>query len=257
MHGLIAHGGRIGRIAHERTQGAHAGQLDARGTDSLGIGVECREQTGRHGFHVPLGAGDLTGQAHTGTGHGKGAIEHVRGVDKGIAMHDTVAEELSVLQARHHMEDALLLAKGQVGLEAHQVIGGLLLVLGTQLYRRPGATSGTRVGEANGLHGAKANGVLAGARNFLGRLAGLEQIAALKVFEHHAVGRGKRLDKGLVLLLIERSVEIVAAPLLLVARLREQHVHIERGGIDDRRRRIEERKGVATDELHDLFAQRR
>ena len=257
MHGLVAHGGRIGRIAHERAQGAHAGQLDARGADSLGIGVERREQTGRHGFHVPLGAGDLTGQAHAGTRHGKGAIEHVRGVDKGIAVHDTVAEELSVLQARHHMEDALLLAKGQVGLEAHQVIGGLLLVLGTQLNRRPGATSGTRVGEADGLHGAKANGVLAGARNFLGRLAGLEQIAALKVFEHHAVGRGKCLDKGLVLLLVERSVEIVAAPLLLVARLREQHVHIERGGIDDRRRGIEERKGVATDELHDLFAQRR
>ena len=165
--------------------------------------------------------------------------------DKGIAVHDTVAEELSVLQARHHMEDALLLAKGQVGLEAHQVIGGLLLVLGTQLNRRPRATSGTRVGEADGLHGAKANGVLAGARNFLGRLAGLKQIAALKVFEHHAVGRGKCLDKGL------------AAPLLLVARLRKQHVHIERGGIDDRRRGIEERKGVATDELHDLFAQRR
>lgn len=87
-------------------------------------------------------------------------------------MHDTVAEELSVLRARHHMEDALLLAKGQVGLEAHQVIGGLLLVLSTQLNRRPWATSGTRVGEADGLHGAKANGVLAGARNFLGRLAG-------------------------------------------------------------------------------------
>lgn len=104
----------------------------------------------------------------------------MRGVDKGIAVHDTVAEELSVLQARHHMEDALLLAKGQVGLEAHQVIGGLLLVLGTQLNRRPRATSGTRVGEADGLHGAKANGVLAGARNLLGRLAGLEQIAASK-----------------------------------------------------------------------------
>ena len=181
----------------------------------------------------------------------------MRGVDKGIAVHDTVAEELSVLQARHHMEDALLLAKGQVGLEAHQVIGGLLLVLGTQLNRRPGATSGTRVGEADGLHGTKADGILAGARDLLGGLAGLEQIATLKVLEHHAVGRGKRLDKGLVLLLVERSVEIVAAPLLLVARLREQHVHIERGGIDDRRRGIEERKGVATDELHDLFAQRR
>ena len=74
-----------------------------------------------------------------GAGHGKGAIEHVRRVDKGIAVHDTVAEELGVLQARHHMEDALLLAKGQVGLEAHQVIGGLLLVLGAQLNRRPGA----------------------------------------------------------------------------------------------------------------------
>ena len=92
---------------------------------------------------------------------------------------------------------------------------------------------------------------------FLMGLNSLEQIAALKVLEHHAVGRGKRLDKDLVLLLVERSVEIVAAPLLLVARLREQHVHIERGGIDDRRRGIEERKGVATDELHDLFAQRR
>ena len=153
------------------------------------------------------------------------------------------------------MEDTLLLAKGQICLEAHQVIGCLFLVLGTKLNRRPGTTTGSRVGEADGLHGAKANSVLAGAGDLLGGLTGLEEVAALKVLEHHAVGGGECLDKGLVLILVERSVEIVAAPLLLVARLREQHVHIERGGIDDRRGSVKERQGVATDELHDLFAQ--
>ena len=153
------------------------------------------------------------------------------------------------------MKDALLLAKGQISLEAHQVIGGLFLVLGTQLNRRPGTTTGSRVGEADRLHGAKADSVLAGTSDLLGGLTGLEEVAALKVLEHHAVGGGECLDKGLVLLLVERSVEIVAAPLLLVARLREQHVHIERGGIDDWRGSVKERHGVATDELHDLFAQ--
>ena len=61
----------------------------------------------------------------------------MRGVDKGIAVHDAITEELGILQTGHHVEDTLLLAKGQVGLEAHQVIGGLLLVLGAQLNRRP------------------------------------------------------------------------------------------------------------------------
>ena len=119
MHGLIAHRSRIGRIPHERAQGAHARQLDARGTDSLGIGVERGEQTRRHGLHVPLGTGNLAGKAHARAGNGKGAIEHVWRIDKGVAVHDAVAEELGVLQAGNHMEDALLFAEGQVGLEAN------------------------------------------------------------------------------------------------------------------------------------------
>ena len=148
-----------------------------------------------------------------------------------------------------------MLAKSQICLETHQVIGALFLILGTQLNRRPGTTSGTRVGKADGLHSAKADSILAGTGDLLGGLTGLEEVATLKVLEHNAVGGGERLDKGLVLLLIERSVEIVAAPLLLVARLREQYVHIERGGIDDWRGSVKERQGVATDELHDLFTQ--
>ena len=179
----------------------------------------------------------------------------MRRIDKGVAVHDAVAEELGVLQAGNHMEDALLFAEGQVGLEANQVIGGLLLVLGAQLNCRPGTATGARVGEPDGLHGAKADGILARARNLLGRLAGLEQVTALKILSTTRIGRGECLDKGLVLFLVERGIEIVATPLLLVARLREQHVHIERRGIDDRGGRVKERQGVTTDKLHDLPAQ--
>ena len=118
---------------------------------------------------------DLTGEAHTRAGHGKGAVKNVWRIDKGVAVHDAITEELGILQTGNHMEDTLLLAKSQVGLEAHQVIGGLFLVLGSQLNRRPGATSGTRVGEADGLHGAKANGILAGTGDLLGGLTGLEE----------------------------------------------------------------------------------
>ena len=117
------------------------------------------------------------------------------------------------------MEHALLLAEGQIGLEAHQVIGGLLLVLGAQLNRRPGTTTSSRVSESDGLHGAKTDRVLTGACDLLGGLTGLEQVTTLKVFKHHTVGRSKRLDKGLVLFLVKRGVKIVATPLLLIARL--------------------------------------
>ena len=172
-------------------------------------------------------------------------------------MHDAIAEKLGILQTGNHMKNALLLAEGQVGLKTNQVIGGLLLVLGAQLNRRPGTATGARVGEPDGLHSAKADGILARARNLLGWLTGLEEVPALKVLEHHAIGRGKRLDKGLVLLLVERGIEIVATPLLLVARLRKQHIHIERRGIDNRGRGVKERQGITTDELHDLPAQRR
>ena len=160
-------------------------------------------------------------------------------IDKRVAVHDAITEELGVLKARNHVEHALLLSKGEVRLEAYEVIGGALAILRTKLHRRPRPAAASGIGEPNGLHRTEARRIATSAGNLLDRLARLEKIALLELFGHHAIGAKKRIDEGLVLLFIHRGVEVVALPFLLIARLREQHVGIERRRIDDGRRGIE------------------
>ena len=63
-----------------------------------------------------------------------------------------------------------------------------------------------------------------------------------EILLHDAVGSDELVDEALVLLAVERSVQVVARPLILIARLREEHVAIDRRGIHDGRGRVEERE---------------
>ena len=174
----------------------------------------------------------------------------MRCVDKGIAVHDAIAEEFRLREAGDHAENALLLTKGEVRLKTHEVVGGAVPVLGAQLDRGPGPAAGPGVGKADGLHGTETDRVDALACDLLCRLTCLEQVAGLEILENDALRTRELMDERLVLFAVHRRVEIVAARFgILVARLRKQDVHIERRGVDDGRCGIEKGERLSPDEL--------
>ena len=165
-------------------------------------------------------------------------------------MHDAIAEEFRLREAGDHAENALLLAKGEVRLKTHEVVGGAVPVLGAQLDRGPGPVAGPGVGKADGLHGTETDRVDALACDLLCRLTCLEQVAGLEILENDALRTRELMDERLVLFAVHRRVEIVAARFgILVARLRKQDVHIERRGVDDGRCGIEKGERLSPDEL--------
>ena len=76
----------------------------------------------------------------------------------------------------------------------------------------------------------------------------MEQVLSLKIFKHDSLRRKERLDKRLVLLAIQRCVEVVSRPLLPVARLGKQNVHIQRRRIDNGGGGVEERQRIASNQ---------
>ena len=210
MHGLIARRRRVSRVGHERAKGTRAWQPDGLETGELTIGVERGKQAGGDGFDVALGAGDLPGEPYGGAGNLEGEAERVRGVNEAVAVHDAVAQELRVLQARYHPEHATLLGPGEVGLKAYEVVGGTVRVLRTQLHCGPRAPSGPGVGKPHGLERAEAERVVAGPPHLLDGLAGAEQVSLLEVARDDALSREQGLHEGVVLLALHRAVEVVA-----------------------------------------------
>ena len=164
-------------------------------------------------------------------------------------MHDAVAEEVGVLEARNHAEHAALLRPGEVRLEAHEVIGRVVGVLGAELHHRPRTPARARVDETNGLHGPEARGIDASAGHLLDGLAGAEQIALLEILGDDAIGANELGDERLVLILVHRAVEVVAHAVVLVARLGEDDRAVEGIRVDDGRGGVKERERPRTDEL--------
>ena len=171
-------------------------------------------------------------------------------------MHDAITRKLSVLQTRNHTEDALLLAKCEIGLKAHQIVSRALGVLGTKLHRRPRTTTRCGIGEPHGFARTKTGciGTLAG--DFLNRLARLEQVFRFEVALNNAISGNELRNEGVVALFVERRVQVIAGSILLIARLAEQHIHIEGVGHDHRRRRIKECEVIGTGFVNEPLSER-
>ena len=143
-------------------------------------------------------------------------------------MHDTVPHELGMFQAGDHAEYPLLLSPLEVGLEAHDVVQGALLVLGPQLDVGPGAVAGVGVHQAHRAQGAKPHGVgTAGSHDLDGHAAlvhghgiGLFAVGVrvgpgallcpgVKVVQRGTLGRSQRRMERLILGLVEGAVQVV------------------------------------------------
>ena len=154
-------------------------------------------------------------------------------------MHDPIARKLGAFESRNHAEHASLLGKREVGLEADEVVTFAMGVLGAQLKRSPRPAARARVGEPNRLQGAEPGSVNSRTGDLLDRLACLEEILRLEFPLDHTLCPNELLGKGLVFLLAERGVQVIARA-LLVAALGEELLAIEGLRHDNGRRSVEE-----------------
>ena len=159
----------------ERAEGGGARQ-GARGfAEGERGGVQAGHESGGDGFDVAFDAGDLAGEEDFGArAQLQRGGEQRGGVDVGVAVDLSEAEELGVLEAGDEAQDARLFAELHVVLEADEVVAVGAEIFLAELHDGPGTAAGARVVEAHGLHGAEAEGVAAAARDLFDGEAGLE-----------------------------------------------------------------------------------
>ena len=224
-----------GQVLHQRTaHGIHrrGGQLFA---FQPGIQAAGRQQAAGSAFHIALKAGDLARKEHIGVlFQAQLGAEHPGRIEEGVAVHDAIPHELSVLKARDHAEHPLLLAPLEVGLEAHDVVQGAFLIFGPQLDIGPWTVSGVGIHKAHRAQGTEPHGVgtpgghdldghtalihgdgiglfAVGIRVGLSRLLG----PGVKVVQRCALCRSESRVEFLVLFLVERAVQVVGlAPVI-------------------------------------------
>ncbi len=142
-------------------------------------------------------------------------------------MHDAVAQELRIFEARDHGENALLFPEFQIRLEADEVVHGAFRRFLAQLERGPGAVAGARVGEADRLHGAESDGVVAALGHDFDGHAAFIDAGRLEVVELRGLGGDEGFVEGLVLLLVHGAVDVVVFAAHVVAGLGEGFRHID------------------------------
>src|SRR5215218_5736025 len=151
-----------------------------------------------------------------------GGVKHVIGGQVGVAMHDTHAGEVGVLEAWDSPEYAPLLAPLQARLEADDVVEAALGVVLPQLHDGVGNLAGSGVGEADGLHGSEAEGVFSAAGDGLDRETALEVQVLLEVLYGAEFGGRQVLYEGVVFFFGHRAVQVGSLTLA-----------VARGAVDD------------------------
>jgi hypothetical protein len=123
-------------------------------------------------------------------------------VQEGVAVQAAEAGELGVLQARDHAEGLGLGAVLQLGLEADHVEQGAQRIVLTQLDDGVGLDLRVaRIGQADGLHRAVAQGLAAALGHHLDGQAAVEIGDVLPVLELGLGAVDQGVDEGLVLAL--------------------------------------------------------
>ncbi len=123
------------------------------------------------------------------------------------------AYELRVGQPRDHLEHALLLAPLELGLEPHDgEVAGREVVL-PELHDREGPPPGARVHQAHRLHGTEPQRVTATAGDDLDGEAPFEEELVVEGVQLRALRGGEGAIERVVLLLVQRAVDVVVASL--------------------------------------------
>ena len=138
------------------------------------------------------------------------------------------AHELGAFEARDQAQNPRLLAESQVVLESHQVVAVGAQVLLAQLHHGVRPAPGARIDQSHRLHGAEAQRLAAAPRQLFDGQAGFEiRRLVFRDMGRHALAGEQRVEEALVLLAVERAVDVVvgAVERLAVARGAEGDVH--------------------------------
>ena len=120
--------------------------------------------------------------------------------------------EFGRFQPRNGAERLGLRAIGELGLETHHVVERAQRVVLAQLHDGAGLHRGiVRIGEADRLHRAVAQGLAAALRHHLDRQAAVEIGGVLEILEGDFFAFEQGVDEGLVLLAVERTIDVVRA----------------------------------------------
>ena len=171
--------------------------------------------------------------------------------------------EFRILEPGNAAEHALLRAMLQLGLETDDVVERAELVVLAQLHDRVrlyGRIVG--IGQADRLHRPVPQRLAAALRHHLDRQATVEiRRVGFPIFEVDLFASQERVDKGVVLFLGHRAVDVIragaAGPDLVVARLEPCDLHVDGIPVHDRRDGIEERQRAFVGEFADRIRQRR
>ena len=172
------------------------------------------QQADRGALDITFDAGDLPGEAQPRHRlEPQHAVEQARAVEEGVAVQPAEPGELGALQPGDHAEDARLLAVPQLRLEADHVVERAERIVLAQLHDGMRPLSGARVAQADRLHRPQAQRVRAARRHDLDRQAALEiRRRFLPFVELGLLAGQQRRDERLVLLAVERAVDVVGCP---------------------------------------------
>ena len=108
------------------------------------------------------------------------------------------------------------------------------LVFLAQLHHGLRPATGARVGEANRFHAAEGKRLVAPGRHHLDGKAAFEVSNVLELARRHLLGLEEGLHERVVLLLVERAVDVGGVSTLVVARSPKRPVEVDGIGRDDR-----------------------
>jgi hypothetical protein len=122
-------------------------------------------------------------------------------------MNEAISHVFSVAEGRYHAKHSLLLGDGQRSLKSHQAEDGSFAVLLAKLNDRE-AVFGS-LPEPDRAHRTKSESVIAPSRNFLDGQTTLKVLLFIRSLGEVPSGRSERMDKCVVLLPREGTVQIV------------------------------------------------
>ena len=163
-------------------------------------------------------------------------------------MHHPVTGEFRAVQGRDHPEHPLLLSEFQIGLKTYQIEQGAVGVFHTQLEDRPGPVAGAGIPQPHRLHRAETDGIQPPGGQ---HLDGHTTLVHPPLPVERVLGGGFRRHqggvKGLVFLLVQRTVDVIPRSALLpvIAGGTESAGHVHTFGGDDGGRCVEKAQGAA------------
>ena len=117
-------------------------------------------------------------------------------------------------------------------LEAHEIVGRALPVLRAQLDHGERPLPGAGIDQSDRAHGPEAESALPPAGQLVDRQARFEERGLLELVQREQLGAQERLVERMILLGRQRTVQVMAAPLVPAVRL-EHHAPVDGLGRHD------------------------